>query len=356
MLTLDIPNLKSWFLSQKRDLPWRDNPSPYTVWISEVMLQQTQVSVVVSYYERWMKRFPTITQLADASLEEVIKEWEGLGYYSRARNLHAAAKYLVKYHHGELPNTKEHLEKIKGLGPYTVGAILSFAFHQRFPAVDGNVLRVLTRYFKIEEDISKAKTVNAIRNVAAEALPEEESWLINEALIELGATVCQRKPKCEECPMRKTCASYIAGTPELLPIKSAKVQIQRLHRAVAVVSFQGKLLVMRGEEGQIMSDLHEFPYFETTEDGLSGSELKKKLQKELGLDISLKESLPCVKHSFTRYRVFLQPYHYLARREVPVKGYQWLTLESLDQLAFSSGHRQIMALYRARSSDWLHTA
>src|ERR1700722_10190653 len=179
----DIDSLKDWFVREKRDLPWRENPSPYAVWISEVMLQQTQASVVIPYFERWMARFPTVAVLAEASQGEVIKMWEGLGYYSRVRHLHQAAKDLMYRYAGDLPRTREGLEGIKGIGPYTRGAILSFAFHQKAAAVDGNVLRVLARYFAIEEEIEKAK--KSITELTESILPEEEPWIVMEGLIEL---------------------------------------------------------------------------------------------------------------------------------------------------------------------------
>ena len=157
------------------------------------MLQQTQVSVVIPYFDRWMNRFPTLRHLAKATLDEVIKEWEGLGYYSRARNLHEGARYVLEKHEGILPETREELQKIKGLGPYTIGAIRSFAFHHKAAAVDGNVIRVLARYFKIEDDIAKPKTIQMIRDRAEAILPEIEPWIVAEALIELGATLCTKK-------------------------------------------------------------------------------------------------------------------------------------------------------------------
>ncbi len=169
--------LKKWFIEHKRDLPWRDSPSPYSIWVSEIMLQQTQASVVVDYFIRWMERFPTIRSLAESSLELVLKMWEGLGYYSRARHLHEAARYFLEQHEGNIPADREELEKVKGLGPYTIGAILSFAFHLRSPAVDANVARVLARYFCIEEDISPRQSSARrwrIWEIAEQILPDEE--------------------------------------------------------------------------------------------------------------------------------------------------------------------------------------
>jgi A/G-specific adenine glycosylase len=332
--------LTEWFLDEKRDLPWRNNPSPYRVWISEVMLQQTQVSVVIPYFERWMARFPTIESLAQASTDEVIKLWEGLGYYSRARNIHEAARFVLEFHQGILPSSKEELSKIKGLGPYTVGAIQSFAFKMKAAAVDGNVVRVLSRYFHIEEDISKGKTVQNMRELLEEKLPDIEPWIVSEALIELGATICQKKPRCDVCPLKRMCKGYRNGVAHELPVKSAKIKYEKLFRVVGVVNHGDYYLVRRGEKGQIMSDLFEFPYLEDVKDGFE-SEFKKKF----GLSLKLVHEFPKVSQSFTRFRVELTPLHFRAKDKIPVEGYEWLTLQELHNLAFSSGHRKILRAY-----------
>ncbi len=341
MPALDPLKLIDWFQQQKRDLPWRNQPSPYAVWVSEVMLQQTQVSVVVPYFLRWMQRFPTVADLAKASVDEVIKEWEGLGYYSRARCLHAGAKYVMEQHGGIIPQTEEELKAIKGLGPYTIGAIRSFAFHHPVAAVDGNVVRVLARYFKLEEDISKPKTMNQIRQMAQEILPKENSWIFNEALIELGATICTKKPKCSLCPINRGCAAYLHGKEELLPNKSAKVKTEILFRAVAVISCGDSFLIKRGESGMVMSDLHEFPYFEISAKGISHKKLALEIQKSLKLPVNPIGILPPIQHSFTRFRVHLFPMSFSCGHPHRVEGYQWMPLDALRKLAFSSGHRRI---------------
>ena len=327
----------------KKDLPWRDDPSPYAVWVSEVMLQQTQVAVVIPYFERWMNHFPSISMLANADLDKVIKLWEGLGYYSRARNLHEGAKYVLKHYQGKLPAAEEELKKIKGLGPYTVAAILSFAFHQRIAAVDGNVMRVLSRYFQIEEDIAANKTVNLIRSMALQILPEEESWIQNEALIELGATICKKRPTCKECPLREGCRSYAHGLTERLPYKSTKVQTEYLYRSVPVIICGNKYLVKRAEKGKIMSDLHEFPYFETRQRGWTKKQLIQELVQQWSLQVEYVEKLPIVKHSFTKYQVQLHPLLFKSAGTPEIEGYSWLTQEELKQLAFSSGHKRILS-------------
>lgn len=341
MHKINFKKLKSWFLNEKRDLPWRYNPSPYGVWVSEVMLQQTQVAVVIPYYERWMKRFPTIKDLAEAQLDEVIKLWEGLGYYSRARCLHEGAQYVQQNHQGILPNNAEELKKIKGLGPYTIGAILSFAFHQRVAAVDGNVLRVLSRLFGIREDISKQKIINQFRDIAHTILPQEESWIQNEALIELGATVCSKKAKCIECPLRSDCQAFAKGIVNELPYKSTKISTQYLFRAVPVITSGQYVLVKRGEKGQIMSDLHEFPFFETSDEGWPVQMLKEQILTNWSLPLKFVKELSTVNHSFTHYKVRLNPIHFSSSKTPSIPGYLWMSQEELKKLAFSSGHRRI---------------
>jgi A/G-specific adenine glycosylase len=342
MLNLDYMSLKQWFLENRRDLPWRTQPTPYAVWISEVMLQQTQVAVVIPYFFRWMERFPTIEDLAQAPLDEVIKMWEGLGYYSRARHLHAGAQSIVQFYQGKMPQKEEDLKTIKGLGPYTIGAILSFAFHQKKAAVDGNVLRVLTRYFNIAEDIAKHATVKKLRLIAESILPNEEPWIICEALIELGATVCRPKASCSKCPLKTTCQGYNKGTVDQLPVKMKRTQTTYLYRAVAVIRCGNSYLVKRGEKGQIMSDLYEFPFFNVEKKGIDERDFKNQIEQTYKCSVSIRLTLPPFSQSFTRYQVTLNPTLFHCQVPFVAPGLQWLSLSDLKQLAFSSGHRRIL--------------
>jgi A/G-specific adenine glycosylase len=345
---LDSKPLIRWFLQEQRDLPWRRERSPYAVWVSEMMLQQTQVAVVIPYFERWMKRFPSIKHLAEASLDEVLKVWEGLGYYSRARYLHQGAKHILEHHNGIFPNSPEDLSKIKGLGPYTSGAIRSFAFQHRVPAVDGNVVRVLTRFFMIKEDISKPAAMRKVWEFAEKILPEKDSWVVNEALIELGAIVCKKQPQCQECPLKQNCQGYSHGIASELPFKSAKTKYESLFRAVPVIQWKSKFLVKRGEKGEIMSDLYEFPYFETDVTGITADQLQFKVQDWLGSKLEHGKELNEVAHSFTRFRVLLRPVFFtcVSNSKPKVEApYTWLEILELKKLAFSSGHRRILNLF-----------
>lgn len=339
---LDFSPLKEWFLCEQRDLPWRKTRDPYAVWISEVMLQQTQVAVVISYFERWMSLFPTVQALAAAPLEQVIKCWEGLGYYSRARNLHAAAHYLVSHFQGQIPPVEEELQKIKGLGPYTIGAILSFAFHQKKAAVDGNVIRVLARLFALHDDVSKEKTVRKLRQLLQSLLPEEESWIVNEGLIELGATICQKKPKCLLCPLKKQCKAFREGVQETLPVKLKKIATTYLFRAVPILYCEGSYLLQKGTHGKVMSDLYEFPYFELSSASITPKEMVEKTENFISTKVHFKHLLPKVSHSFTRYQVSLLPFLLEVEQKVAIEGYVWVDEKVLETLPFSSGHRRIL--------------
>jgi A/G-specific adenine glycosylase len=336
--------LIDWFKQKKRDLPWRKNRTPYSVWVSEMMLQQTQVSVVIPYFERWMKAFPTIQALAEASLNEVLKVWEGLGYYSRARYLHEGARYLAEKNGGHFPNQFEEIRKIKGLGPYTAGAIYSFAFHQKMAAVDANVIRVLARFFSIEEDISKQKTVLLIRELADKILPDREPWIFNEALIELGALLCTRQPQCQQCPLNKGCQAFLKGTVDKIPVKSKKIKTQQLNRVVAVIHWKGRFLVRRCEKGELMQDLYEFPYFEHQLSQIDEKFIQEKVKNHFGLSLKLEGTLPIVTHSFTRFQAKLTPVKFICKSKIEpvVEGFVWLTHAELIKLPFSSGHRRIL--------------
>lgn len=342
ILTLNCDSLKRWFLEYQRDLPWRDSPTPYAVWVSEVMLQQTQVAVVIPYFLNWMKQFPDIPSLAKADQQEVIKAWEGLGYYSRARNLHAGAQYVLEQFNGVLPSDPQLLSKIKGLGPYTIGAIRSFAFQQKTAAVDGNVLRVIARYRMLNEDISKQKTVKNVNDWLEKQLPDQEHWLINEGLIELGATVCKRKPDCCLCPLRAGCQSYLHGRQHDFPIKENRVSSTSLYRLVSVIHCNGNYLVKQAAKGEIMQGLYEFPYFETGPRGWSEKKALREIQESMGLKCQLIDcQLPIVKHTFTRYRASLTPFLFDTNHLKEVDRCQWLSANQLKNQAFSSGHRKI---------------
>ncbi len=322
--------LEQWFEENKRDFPWRINRTPYRVWISEVMLQQTRASVVIPYFQRFMELFPDVKSLYIAPIEKVIKAWEGLGYYSRARNLHSAAKDIVEKFGGEIPSSEKELLSIRGFGPYTVGAIRSFAFQQRARAIDGNVMRVISRYFCIEEEITKPAARKKIIEKTEELLDPNIPWVTSEALIELGATICTPKPKCDACPLQNTCLAKERNREAYLPLKAKDETITLLYRIVFVFESDGFILVRKGEKGKVMADLYEFSYIEVER------ELEYILNQADQLFIKL---TPC-NHTFTKYKAHLFPY--LIKTKQFESENEWIEIAKLKELPFSSGHRKIL--------------
>jgi A/G-specific adenine glycosylase len=339
MTCSEIKALQEWFLKQKRSFPWRESVTPYAVWVSEVMLQQTRASVVVEYFHRWMKKFPSLEDLAKAPLEEIFKVWEGLGYYSRARNLKEGALQILKEGKG-FPSTHEELLKIKGIGPYTAGAILSFAFHQKAAAVDGNVIRVISRYQGIRGDISSSKVKKTLEHSTLSLLPEEEPWVVMEAFIELGATVClPRNPDCSNCPLKKSCRANLCDLVEEIPAKKKRKETIYLHRQVVLLLCGEEVLVQIGEEGKVLGGLAEFPSFSYS----AFSDLEEQIEQRYQITAYLQEELPLQKQSFTRYQVELYPVVFEVKEKKEVEGYFWHSLDTLERkLTFSSGHKRIL--------------
>ncbi len=281
-----------WYRRQKRDLPWRQNRNPYRIWVSEIMLQQTRVDTVIPYYNRFMDKFPTAEALASAPEEEVLKCWEGLGYYSRARNLQAGAREVVQKYGGVVPDDKTAVAGLKGVGPYTSGAIMSIAFNRPEPAVDGNVMRVLSRYFCLEDDIAKPATRVSIEKLAVSLIPEGAAGDFNQALMELGALVCTPKsPGCLTCPVMEHCKGRLEGREGELPIKTKAKPPRPEQRVAAIVlgsgSNAGKVLVRRRPDTGLLAQMWELPHLLLSKDkaGLLNDGMPKEqeaLAAELG--------------------------------------------------------------------------
>ncbi len=332
--------LLNWFKIHKRDLPWRKNITPYRVWISEVMLQQTQVKTVIPYFHRWIKAFPTLKDLAEAPLEKVIKLWEGLGYYSRARNLHIGAQEVLKKYNGLVPSDAKTLLKISGIGPYTCSAIMSFAFNQSCTLVDGNVKRVMARFLNLHLDFSKPEHHRHLEDMLLEELPKDYPWIFNEALMEIGALICTPKnPQCGNCPLSERCEAKKQNTQLELPVKKERKMQFKLHRIVLVLQHEQEFLVSK-QNTNLMKDLYEFLYFEI--------ESSKPIVDHPQFESISKYSdetieLPIVKHSFTNFRVTLQPHIVKLSKKMNIEHYEWMSFQKLNKLPFSSGHRRVLA-------------
>jgi A/G-specific adenine glycosylase len=337
--------LLAWFRAHARDLPWRRTHDPYAIWISEVMLQQTQVKTVVPYWERWMKRLPTVQALARASEHRVLKLWEGLGYYSRARNLQRAAKRVVAEHGGEFPSTFEAVLALPGVGRYTAGAICSIAFNQPHPVVDGNVIRVLTRLFGVRGNPKESRTNAKLWAIAANLVeaarkldPANGSSHFNQSVMELGATIClPQNPRCHDCSLKTLCVARISNRTERFPELPQRAAATERRVAAFVLERDGRYLVRQRPASVVNQGLWEFPNIELT-NGLTLPELAR---KHLGLDLARAQPLSTIRHTITRYRITMEVLRCPAPRKHVSEG-EWLTLRDLKRLPFPSAHRRIL--------------
>lgn len=284
--------LTGWFNKEKRDLPWRRTTDPYKIWVSEVMLQQTRVDTVIPYYERFIETFPTITDLAYAPEEVLLKQWEGLGYYSRARNLQAGVREVVEQYGGIVPDNRSAISSLKGVGPYTAGAILSIAYGKPEHAVDGNVMRVLSRILLIEEDIAKPKTKKIFEAAVTDLIDREDPSSFNQGLMELGALICTpTSPKCLLCPVRDFCKAYHEGMERSLPVKSKVKKTKEIHYLSLVIQNEKRQWLMeKRPKGGLLADMWQFPLVESlTEDA----------KKRYGIDHVHTEAFLEFKHIFS---------------------------------------------------------
>lgn len=292
-------DLLTWYEKNKRKLPWRETKNPYHTWVSEIMLQQTQVETVIPYFNRFIDKYPTIHTLAEAPEEEVLKMWEGLGYYSRARNLHTAVKEVVEKYDGKVPDTKKELGELKGIGPYTRGAILSIAYDQPEPAVDGNVMRVFSRLLLIDEDIARAKTKRIFEDVVKEVIAKEDPSSFNQAIMDLGATICTPKsPACLFCPVREHCRAFDVGAQEDLPVKSkAKKQKIEAFRTLVVQNQNGDYLLEKRPETGLLANMYQFPMVPAEE--ATTEDIPLWFFEQYGIRLQLGEKKGSLKHVFS---------------------------------------------------------
>lgn len=339
-------DLLAWYDSQKRDLPWRQNRDPYRIWVSEIMLQQTRVETVKPYYENFMAKFPTVEALADAPEEEVLKAWEGLGYYSRARNLQAAAREVKVTYGGTVPDTLDEIIKLKGIGSYTAGAILSIAYERLEPAVDGNVMRVFSRLLYMTDDIAKPATKTKFEHVVKQTIPPGRAGDFNQALMELGATVCTpRNPQCLTCPVFDYCLARREGVQDELPIKGKAKAPKPVSYVVAVISKGDQYLINKRPSQGLLAGLWEFPMAEESADLEDQEVLERFLAREYGLEVQSMKYIGNVQHTFSHLHWNLDVYHveYVSGDITSISA-QFVTKDELEQYAFSVAHNKIRGM------------
>ena len=343
--------LTTWFQNERAHLPvpGRGDSNPYAIWVAEVMLQQTQVATVWPYFENWMEQFPSISSLADADQDQVLKSWEGLGYYSRARNLHSGAKYVMDGFDGKLPKTVTELLKIPGVGPYTAAAIASLAFGIPEPLIDGNVLRVYSRVTRLTANISQAKTKAAITSELANLISPEEPAEFNQGLMDLGRVICTPKnPSCKSCPLKKICLCAEAEDVESFPVKEKRKPLPHYHIVIGLVRRGDCFLIQKRPESGLLGGLWEFPGGKI-EAGESGEEaLLREIKEETGLDVDLGKKIGTINHAYTHFKITMSAWFCdwvggEAQTNAASEN-KWIPLADINKYAFPKANLKVLEL------------
>lgn len=338
-------SLLDWYAQQGRDLPWRRTRDPYAIWVSEIMLQQTQVKTVIPYYERWLEQFPTIAALAAADQQQVLKAWQGLGYYARARNLHRAAQQVMQQG-GQFPDCLEQVMQLSGIGRTTAGGILSAAFNQPVPILDGNVKRVLSRLLALNQPPNKA--INRLWQASEALLDPQQPRDFNQALMDLGATLCTPKqPTCLLCPWNQHCYAYQMNMQNELPVTESRTPVPHKQIGVAVIwNEQGQILIDRRRQEGLLGGLWEFPGGKLEPGETIEACIQREILEELGIEIEVGDHLITIDHAYTHFHVTLNVYHcrHLLGEPQPIEcdEVRWVELHELDQFPFPKANVTII--------------
>jgi len=339
--------LLNWYDRNHRKLPWRRTENPYHIWLAEVMLQQTQVATVIPYYERFLKFKPSIRHVAETSLSELLKLWEGLGYYARARNFHKAARVIVQSYGGKLPDTYQALSKLPGFGPYTTAAVLSIAFNQKYAVLDGNVTRVLCRVFKIEVELEQSRARKYLNELAQALIAEARPGDYNQAIMELGALICTAAlPKCFKCPVQIYCQAQELDDPSILPKRIKKKRTPHYDVTAGVIWKEEKLLIAQRFQHGMLGGLWEFPGGKLEPNETLEECLVREIQEELDFSIRIKKPFLTIKHAYTHFKITMHVFQcdYLSGepKAIECADWRWIEPDELDQFAFSRADQKVI--------------
>jgi A/G-specific adenine glycosylase len=350
--------LLAWYASSRRDLPWRRTRDPYRIWVSEVMLQQTRVQTVIPYYQRFVERFPDVASLAAADADAAIKAWEGLGYYARVRNLQRAARAVVERYGGDVPSDPDAFRDLPGVGDYVCAAVQSIAFGRPLAAVDGNVKRVLARLFAIEDPVNRAASARVFQSHADSLLDRRDPAAFNQAMMELGATVCRpTSPRCDECPVRGRCEAARGGAVGRYPVRERKRPVPEYRVAVGVVEDDGRMLITRRPAEGLLGGLWEFPGGKIRDGESAREAAAREIREETGLEVDVTDFVARVRHAYTHFRVELEVYRCRPRGGTGVvldgpTDYRWIHPEEVARYAFpKANHKFIPFLLDGHPAD-----
>ncbi|EGJ26532.1 A/G-specific adenine glycosylase [Streptococcus porcinus] len=354
--------LLNWYDQEKRDLPWRRTKNPYHIWVSEIMLQQTQVQTVIPYYHRFLDQFPTVAELAVANEERLLKAWEGLGYYSRVRNMQKAAQQIMTSFKGNFPSTYQEITQLKGIGPYTAGAIASIAFNLPQPAVDGNVMRVMARLFEVDYDIGDPKNRKIFQSLMEKLIDPERPGDFNQALMDLGTDIESAKnPRPDESPIRFFCAAYLHGTYNKYPIKKPKKKPRPIEiQAFIIQDEDGRFLIEKNNQGRLLGGFWSFPILETNFIGqqldlfseqqtiLERCSKTATFEESYGLAITWStQSFPLVKHTFShqKWTISLTEGKVIKTSPIHERTVAWVTLDEMASYPMATPQKKILETY-----------
>ncbi len=347
--------LLEWYAHHRRNLPWRKTQNPYYIWVSEVMLQQTPVDMVIPYYKRFISRFPTLETLVEVPLQQVLKVWENLGYYSRARHLHQAAKMIVYDMGGVFPSSMKELRRLPGVGPYIAGAILSIAFGRKVPAVDSNVKRVVSRVFLIQEPLDENSVKNRIFTLAHHLVPEVAPAEFNQGIMDLGASICRsHKPQCTRCPLKGLCLAFHNGLQHALPVTRKRDPIPHKEMTAGlIVNREAQLLIVQRPDHGLLGGLWKFPGGERSRrDESLIHALRRNIREEVGLNVRVGKSLPAIRHAYSHLRITLFGFRCTRQSGEPqtlgCQRWKWSKLNALSRYPFSKADRKIIEMISIR--------
>jgi len=342
-------HLITWYKKNQRQLPWRETKDPYQIWVSEVMLQQTQVKTVIPFYLRFLKIFPTVKELAQADLNKVLKAWEGMGYYARARNLHKSAKIIMDQYEGIIPDDKEVFLKLPGVGEYIASAFLSIAFGYAHAVVDGNVKRVLARLFRIDSPVNQSKHHIVFKQEVTRLMGKADPANFNQAIMELGALICSpQKPDCKHCPINQNCFAFLQNMTDQFPkrIKSKPVSTYKI--AVGVVRHNHKMLITRRKLEGLLGGLWEFPGGKLNKGESAQAACIREIYEETRVKVEVDSYITQVKHAYTHFKIVMDIFYcrYISG-DVQLNGpidFQWIKLSDINDFAFPKANLKFISL------------
>ena len=337
-----------WYDSNKRILPWRENSNPYAIWISEVMLQQTQVNTVIPYYIRWIKKFPTIGSVARADFNLLLKLWEGLGYYSRCKNFYKASRIVEEKYKGTIPDNYSLFRKLPGVGDYIAGAVMSIAFNKNYPAIDANLKRVISRYLGIK-NLTK-KNIVRINNELKKNIIDHRPGDINQALMDIGSLICKPKEAlCLKCPLIDNCKGFISGNPIIYPAKNKRKSIPTKEFIALLISYNNQILINHRKDDRLLGGLWELPITEFSNNCSKIDTMKKYVRNKYGFSVNVINQFDNVRHSYSHYKLLVTLF-VCETKNINSRVGHWINIDEIDQYAFSKINHKLFDIIGIKNS------